>query len=595
MATRSNPLLVSRSTATDPIDLALLLVAVLGTAAGLFASIWPIAVLAVVPSLVADLVRGRRPGRWRRIGQRFNFGPATRSLVRTGFSVVALAEIVRAVTPVDVAALLIATMGLRVGQIIYVYLGSSAMDNETSRVTWQNLSVQGADFGPHEFEDAVAVTVRVDGLRVLTAAEVPLLIGVCLTALGVPGGAIAGAALAIVVAGLVNGIGVLQWRGRRASRIVRDTDAALRTAVEALAPEVVFYFSSPASGTYALGVWVDVINAIRQPTLVILREAVHLESLEGIRAPIVVPTTVADLEQLVPASVRVVLYPTNVVKNNDMIRIPGPMHSFIGHGDSDKVGSFSPLNRMYDEIWVAGEAAIDRYTAVDEGIDIAAIRAVGRPQLAEIARAQPGAHGDDRLTVLYAPTWEGFFDEADYSSVAPMGVRIVETAIASGARVLFKPHPLTGHRLPAASKARAEIEAALAKAGNGNTVVPPGPDSLYTAFNEADVLVSDISSVITDFLASRKPYIVTNKANIPAADFALTFPSSGAAVLLGSAVAELPDALADAAGADVLAARRAALSTRLLGDKSDPLASFLDEVDAFVARADARLHVSSAP
>lgn len=594
MPSAPNPLIASRSAATDPIDLGLLLVAVLGTAVAMLTGVWPIAIAAAAPSLLADLVRGPRDVKWRRIGQRFEFGPATRSLVRTGFVVVVLAETVRFVTVVDVAALLVATMGLRLGQIVYVYLGSSAVDTDNSRVIWRNLAVLGADSGPPAFVDAVAATLRVDGLRALTAAELPLLAGVCLTALGVPGGAIAGAALAVAISIVANGIAVLQWRGGRAAAIVRDTDAALRSAVEHLAPEVVFYFSSPVSGTYALGVWVDVINAIRRPTLVILREPVHLESLEGIRAPIVVTTTVADLERLVVPSVRVVLYPTNVVKNNDMVRIPGPMHSFIGHGDSDKVGSFSPLNRMYDEIWVAGTAAIDRYTAVDEGIDTSTIRAVGRPQLAEIARAQPDRHGDGRLTVLYAPTWEGFFDEADYSSVAPMGLQIAQTVIRSGARLLFKPHPLTGHRLPAALKARIDIEAAIERAGNGNTVVAPGPDSLYTAFNEADVLISDISSVITDFLASRKPYVVTNRGDLPAPVFTATFPSSGAAVLLGSAVAELPDALADAAGEDRNAIRRAALATRLLGDKADPLAAFLDEVDAFVERAEARLHEKAA-
>ena len=223
---------------------------------------------------------------------------------------------------------------------------------------------------------------------------------------------------------------------------------------------------------------------------------------------------------------RVVLYPTNVVRNNEMIRIQGPMHSFIGHGDSDKVGSFSPLNRMYDEIWVAGRAAIDRYAAVDEGIDLNVLRAVGRPQLAEIRRAQPATEEAQRLVVLYAPTWEGFFDEADYSSVAAMGERIVRGVLDAGAVLRFKPHPLTGHRLPAAGKARTAIEDLLKRAGDGSGLVPNTPDALYTAFNEADVLISDISSVITDFLASRKPYVVTNPRDLPDDEFRALFPSS---------------------------------------------------------------------
>jgi hypothetical protein len=292
----------------------------------------------------------------------------------------------------------------------------------------------------------------------------------------------------------------------------------------------------------------------------------------------------------------VVLYPTNVVRNNEMIRIPGPLHCFIGHGDSDKVGSFSPLNRMYDEIWVAGRAAVDRYAAVDEGIDLNVVRPVGRPQLAEIGRAHPGDVGaDSRLTVLYAPTWEGFFDEADYSSVAAMGERIARGVLDSGAALLFKPHPLTGHRVPEAGRARQAIDELVTRAGNGSEVVQPSPNALYEAFNRADVLISDISSVITDFLASRKPYLVTNRRDVPDAEFRAMFPSASAAELLGSDLAVLPRALADAAGADPRRAQRESLAVYLLGPEGDPVALFLDEVDAFVARADARMARAELP
>jgi hypothetical protein len=336
-------------------------------------------------------------------------------------------------------------------------------------------------------------------------------------------------------------------------------------------------------------VWASVINALERPVLVVLREEVHLAGVQTIRKPTVVAPTVSDLIAVTPASVRVVLYPTNVVRNDEMIRIPGPMHCFIGHGDSDKVGSFSPLNRMYDEIWVAGRAAIDRYAAVDEGIDLHVLRAVGRPQLADIRRATPETEAGHRLTVLYAPTWEGFFDEADYSSVATMGERIVQGCLDAGADVLFKPHPLTGHRLPEAGRAREAIDDLVRKAGGGSEVVAPSPNSLYEAFNRADLLISDISSVITDFLASRKPYAVSNRRDVPEAEFRAMFPSSSAAELLGSDLATLPTALADAAGADPRRAQRETLAERLLGPEGDPMVLFLGEIDAFIARADARL------
>lgn len=584
MATRT-PL--TRAERSDVVDLALLGAAAVGALIAVLTGLWLVALVAALPSLAADLVRGSRPPRLRRIADRLQLDPAARSLVRTGLVVTALAA-ARGVRASELVALLVTVLVVDLGQVAYAVLAGRAVDTESARIVWRNLDVAGATSGPTPVDDPVAARVRLDGWRVLTVAEVPLLGGALLAALRVPGPAVVGPVLAVLVVLACVAAAVADVRGRGSETAAEGSDDALEAAVAALAPEVVFYFASPASGTYALGVWTDVINACTRPTLVLLREAVHLAGVEGIRAPIVVARTVADLERVVPPSVAVALYPTNVTKNNDMVRVLGPMHSFIGHGDSDKVGSFSPLNRMYDEIWVAGRAAIDRYAAVDEGIDMSALRAVGRPQLAEIARAVPRAAGDDRLTLLYAPTWEGFFEEADYSSVAAMGVGIVRGALEAGARVLFKPHPLTGHRLPAAARARAEIEALVGRGTNGSGLVPPGPDSLYQAFNEADGLVSDISSVITDFLASRKPYLVTNKHAVPREEFVSAFPSAGAAYLLGPSLTELPAALAAIRGDDPLAVARDRLSIHLLGDTTDPLGGFLGEIDAFVARSERR-------
>ena len=67
------------------------------------------------------------------------------------------------------------------------------------------------------------------------------------------------------------------------------------------------------------------------------------------------------------------------------------------------------------------------------------------------------------------------------------------------------------------------------------------------------------------------------------------FPSASAAELLGSDLATLPTALADAAGADPRRAQREALAVHLLGPEGDPMVVFLKEIDDFVSRSDARL------
>ncbi|HEV7623584.1 MAG TPA: CDP-glycerol glycerophosphotransferase family protein [Amnibacterium sp.] len=576
----------------DLLDLALVGVAVAAALIALATDVWPIALIGAVPGLLADLVRVQRIPALRRV-RRVLLDRPQRSLVRNGAAIVAVAGTPPDEAFFDFAALVVAVMAVHLALTLYTSYARRRLEEERADLQWRNLDVEGRRRGPGPLPDPVRRLLPLDGLRTLAALELLVLAGLALAASRVAVLPVVLAATAALLAAAIAALAARTWSGR--GDPVRNTDAAVAAAVAALAPEVVFYFSSPASGTYALTVWSNVIDAVRRPALVVLREPIHLDALARMTAPIVVAPTVATLEAVTPPSVRVVLYPTNVVRNNEMVRIPGPMHSFIGHGDSDKVGSFSPLNRMYDEIWVAGRAAVDRYAAVDEGIDLSVLRAVGRPQLAEIRRAVPPTEEDQRLVVLYAPTWEGFFDEADYSSVARMGERIARGVLESGAVLRFKPHPLTGHRLPAAAKAREAIEDLLRRAGEGSGVVPNTPDALYTAFNEADVLISDISSVITDFLASRKPYLVTNPRDVPDAEFRALFPSSGAAELLGTDLAALPGALADAVGTDPRRAAREALAEYLLGAEGDPLAAFLDEIDRFVERADLRIRTSDVP
>jgi CDP-glycerol glycerophosphotransferase (TagB/SpsB family) len=237
---------------------------------------------------------------------------------------------------------------------------------------------------------------------------------------------------------------------------------------------------------------------------------------------------------------------------------------------------------------VTGQAPKDRYLAADEGVRPEQVRIVGRPQLARLARAEPRRAAGDPPTVLYAPTWEGYFEQADYSSVAAMGVGIVRGLLDSGARVLVKPHPATGQRGEEAAAARAELEALVTAAPGGELLTDPGQDALYDAFIAADVLVTDVSSVLIDFLATHKPYLVTNPRGLDHDRFRAAYPSSAGGVVLDpDAVARIGGLVVDA-DAPELRARRAELAAYLLADDGrDPAVRFVDEVDAIVERAGA--------
>ncbi|WP_256103339.1 CDP-glycerol glycerophosphotransferase family protein [Streptomyces sp. ODS05-4] len=124
-----------------------------------------------------------------------------------------------------------------------------------------------------------------------------------------------------------------------------------------------------------------------------------------------------------------------------------------------------------------------------------------------------------------------------------------------------------------------------------HTVVTGSAPSLYDCFNEADAMVSDISSVVSDFITSGKPYAVTDSAEVGAEEFKRQNTAVRAAVILSNSAAELDellDAVADPA-ADRLAGARRELKRYLLGaDRPTSQERFNAAVHALAAKAEAR-------
>ena len=128
------------------------------------------------------------------------------------------------------------------------------------------------------------------------------------------------------------------------------------------------------------------------------------------------------------------LHPANAGKTSQMLRIPTIKHAFINHGESDKLSSCNPYAKAYDEVWVAGPAARERYALADVGVEDKDVVEVGRPQLAPIrpyaGRRRPAAEPRWTLTtVLYAPTWEGWDGNPGNTSVVLAGENIVRALL----------------------------------------------------------------------------------------------------------------------------------------------------------------------
>jgi len=418
---------------------------------------------------------------------------------------------------------------------------------------------------------------------------------------------------------------------RRPSHTV-FTERAL-AHIRRLKPEVVLYFSGSADSAYQINMWLQPLAQLRQRCLILLRERHVLDSLAPTDLPVVlIPSGVTVMETQL-ASVRVAFYPANTSKNIHLLREPGMKHVFIGHGDSDKVSSINPFTKAYDEVWVAGKAGRDRYARAAVGIRDDAIVEVGRPQLDALAHTD-AERGTGPLTVLYAPTWEGWNDEAFVSSIVEMGPTLIAKLLAKpDVRVIYKPHPFTGRRDRRAHRAHVRIEDMLAKAKAAASDAPgadsqllgieqalgrPGlspaeaqrlsaewsarfwtglPDSrhvavtgarptLYDCFNQADLMIADVSSVVSDFLATGKPYVCTNSRGIEQSEFRVENPTAAAAYLLGPECAELSEILEAVRDDDPLRVSRLALRDYLLGPDEPPsIVRWQTAVDSLASRA----------
>ncbi|WP_049571672.1 hypothetical protein [Streptomyces sp. SBT349] len=114
---------------------------------------------------------------------------------------------------------------------------------------------------------------------------------------------------------------------------------------------------------------------------------------------------------------------------------------------------------------------------------------------------------------------------------------------------------------------------------------------LFDCFNESDALVSDISSVVSDFIASGKPYAVTDSAALGAEEFRRQNTAVRAAVILSNDAARLDELLAAAhdPAHDPTAVAREELKHYLIGPDEPPSqARFAAAVAHLAAKAEAR-------
>lgn len=389
---------------------------------------------------------------------------------------------------------------------------------------------------------------------------------------------------AVVLMALLGAL-VLASMGLRTAVMGRrqgTSDAAATRALENYAPQFYVYFSGEPEGEYQLRMWLPYLERLDLPFAILSRQPRLLPRAEALTSkPVVLCERLAAMDSVMVSSVRAVFYVNTHHQCVDGVRYLDRTHVHLNHGDSDKPSSFHPMIGMFDQVFVAGQAAVDRFSRHGVVVPTEKFVLVGRPQVSDIVPDNvaplPG-----HTTVLYAPTWRGGVRDMTFSSL-DHGAQIVQALIDRGVRVIFRPHPFS-LREKGSARDVARIDALLAGATDPDlphlTSSQTATEPITESFNRSDALVTDVSSVASDYLQSAKPMAVADLGSTggQVAD-AEAFPVlSGAYVLdLGADASSSLDAqLATMVGADPLADVRADLRTYYLGDQPDSATTFVD-------------------
>lgn len=399
-----------------------------------------------------------------------------------------------------------------------------------------------------------------------------------LLALGI-GGVLAAVAAPPWVYALVGGgelaaVMIMIGYAARANVISRNALAELPKALAKHRPAFAVYYGGQHGARYQLGMWLPYLERLGQPFVVITREADTVPTITSLTdAPVVVPRTTSalgDLDQLVPPTMKAAFYVQGSRANLQFQKFRQLTHVWLNHGDSDKAANFSARHATYDKVFVSGQQGVERYAAHGVQIPPERFAIVGRPQVEAIdVRDEVLPPGTPR-TILYAPTWRGGRPATDYSSLS-LGDSIVAALLDRGVTVIFRPHPLSYADPSDAGLIRRiqqRLETDARQTGRAHVWGARAEREwdVPACLNASDGLITDVSSVASDNLASGKPFaMMAMKATGNA--FREQFPMARVAYVIERDLSTLDGALDDLLGADPLAVPRRAYRRHCLGDQ----------------------------
>lgn len=385
-------------------------------------------------------------------------------------------------------------------------------------------------------------------------------------ALALPAEWIAAPLVAVVV--LSGRVGLFAW-------VVRRRTVAIARGLAAYDPRFAIAYAGYGGGPTHLTMWEapllsagsrGVVFNYRSQYCEYLRENTELSS------PFVQLSddAIRDLKILTVPTLGYFFYLHNAKSNSRFMALKQVQHVWLGHGDSDKPASVFGRHADYDLLVVSGTAAIERYASGGVHIPHEKFVVLGRPQVHEIEAVTRPIAEVERPVVLYAPTWQGKRKAVNFSSLR-RGAAICQILINTGADVIFRPHPLS-RRLPELSYLVEQVEAVLAADDADPTTpgrhhwghLPSDVWSLNECMNRSDALVSDVSSVVSDWLQSGKPYAMYS-TRLPVDEFRKRFPVARGAYVLVRDLQGAEKALADMLRGDSMEEQRDDLRVSVLG------------------------------
>ncbi|WP_264668417.1 CDP-glycerol glycerophosphotransferase family protein [Arthrobacter sp. VKM Ac-2550] len=280
--------------------------------------------------------------------------------------------------------------------------------------------------------------------------------------------------------------------------------------------EAILYFADDASSTYQIRQWFGPMLKLseRHPVAVLVHKATTAAAvMKNCPLPVYLTSSINEVEQFVSAhGVRAVFYVNNNQANFTVLRLTGPAHIHLSHGESDKVSMASNQLKAYDFSFIAGEASRQRILANVPRLDPDKLVEIGRPQFDDVVEAPPN-NDAGRVTVLYAPTWEGDRDAMAYGSAASHGPALVRALLADPRyRLIFRPHPRTGVRLRSHGESVKLIDSLIASAAKKSPDAGHYRDhdaDFNGAMAQADICICDISAMAMDWLPRGKPLLIT--------------------------------------------------------------------------------------